>query len=323
MGKLLFKCAFTALFLGCVLFAGSLAYWRTEAFQELERTEDTARFREMPDTAKIAVFGTSHGEDAFQYPPEGSTFFNFSLAAQTPLYDAAMMRQFQDHIPRGGLVILTVSYMSPYWTGTEESFDSRQPRYYRILGPENIVDVDLGRYFLTRYFPILTLDPPELAEAFFSHPDGSAVTREEVGRRQLPAESIPSEQERVLRDHGSLIEPVFPEVNPAMWNAYREMLELCREKGWKAVLVTPPYPAEYSACFPGGFYESFLERVSSLAEEYGVPYLDYSHDEAFAGRHDLFKNLDHLNFTGAEQFDRRFFAEAEALGLLDTSPQHP
>ena len=101
------------------------------------------------------------------------------------------------------------------------------------------------------------------------------------------------------------------------------MLELCREKGWKAVLVTPPYPAEYSACFPGGFYESFLERVSSLAEEYGVPYLDYSHDEAFAGQHDLFKNLDHLNFTGAEQFDRRFFAEAEALGLLDTSPQHP
>ena len=55
MGKLLFKCAFTALFLGCVLFAGSLAYWRTEAFQELERTEDTARFREMPGPAKIGL----------------------------------------------------------------------------------------------------------------------------------------------------------------------------------------------------------------------------------------------------------------------------
>ncbi|MBD5148296.1 MAG: SGNH/GDSL hydrolase family protein [Oscillibacter sp.] len=316
MKTLFWKCALLCLTAAAVLFAGSLAYWRTETFQELERVEDTVRFRDMPEEIDIAVVGTSHGEDAFQYPPEGCSFFNFSLAAQTPQYDAAMLRQFGDRIPEGGLVVLTLSYMSPYWTCTEEAFESRQPRYYRILSPENMVDGSLSRWVLTRAFPLLTLDPPEIVEALFGPPPEHSVTREEVGLRQLPQDTIPSEQERILRDHWTLIEPSYPEVNPVMWEAYHEMLDLCARRGWQAVLATPPYPAEYSACFPEGFYEEFRAKAEELAEEYGVPYLDYSHHPDYAASHQLFKNLDHLNFQGAERFDRQFFADVEALGLL-------
>lgn len=319
MKKLFFKCALLGLLTAAVLFAGSLAYWRTAAFHELERAEDTIRFRDMPESIDIAVLGTSHGEDAFQYPPEGFSFFNFALAAQTPQYDAAMLRQFGNRVPEGGLVIVTLSYMSPYWTGTEEAFESRQPRYYRLLRPENIVDASLSRWVLIRAFPLLTLDPPEIAEALFGPPPEPAVTREEVGQRQLPEDTIPSEQERILRDHWSLIEPSYPEVNPVMWDAYHEILDLCAERGWQAVLATPPYPAEYSACFPEGFYEAFRSRAEALAEEYGVPFLDYSHHPDYTGSHQLFKNLDHLNFQGAEQFDRQFFADLEALDLLPSA----
>lgn len=315
MKKLLLKCALLGLMVSAVLFAGSLAYWRTDAFRELERVEDTARFRDMPERIDIAVLGTSHGEDAFQYPPEDCTFFNFSLAAQTPQYDAAMLRQFGDRIPEGGLVILTLSYMSPYWTGTEEAFAARQPRYYRLLSPRNIVDVSLSRWVLTRVFPLLTLDPPEILDAFFGPPPEPAVTREEAGGHALAAESIPQERERILRDHWSLIEPCWPEANPVMWQAYHEMLDLCVQRGWQAVLVTPPYPEEYSACFPEELYPAFRALAESLAEEYGVPYLDYSHHPGYTSRHELFKNLDHLNFRGAEIFDRQFFQDLRELGL--------
>lgn len=98
-----------------------------------------------------------------------------------------------------------------------------------------------------------------------------------------------------------------------MWDAYHDMLDLCREKGWNAVLVTPPYPVEYSACFPDGFYESFLLQVEALSREYGVPYLDYSHEPAFTERYDLFKNIDHLNLDGAALFDGEFFDDIGAL----------
>lgn len=145
MKKLLFKCALLALLVGAVLYGGGAAYKQTNAYRNLERTEETEKFYELPDQVDIAVVGPSHGRDAFHYPPEGMVLFNFSMSSQTPQYDLAMLRQFQDRIRPGGLIILTVSYLSPYWTDTEKQFQDKQPRYYRVLSPENIVDAVQSR----------------------------------------------------------------------------------------------------------------------------------------------------------------------------------
>lgn len=315
MKKLLFKCALLALLVGMILYGGGVAYRQTTAYRNLERTEETEKFHELPDQVDIAVVGSSHGRDAFQYPPEGTVLFNFSMSSQTPQYDLAMLRQFQDRIRPDGLVILTVSYTSPYCTDTEKQFQNKQPRYYRILSAKNIVDVDSGKYWLGRLSPVLTLEPQDLVSAFLVRPELIPTTDERAGHNQLSAEKIADEQTRIKQDHWSAISPVYPNINPVMWNAYHEMLDLCREKGWNVVLVTPPYPEEYNSCFPDNFYESFLLRMEELSQEYGVQYLDYSHALEFAGCYDLYKNIDHLNLEGAAVFDRQFFADIQTLGL--------
>lgn len=314
MKKLLFKCALLALLVGAVLYGGGAAYKRTNVYRNLERTEDTEKFRDMPESIDIAVFGASHGAADFKETPEGAVMFNFALSSQTPQYDLAVLRQFQDRVSPGGLVILTVSYLSPYWTDTEKQFQEKQPRYYRVLSPGNIVNVDRGRYWLERLSPLLTLEPKDLVSAFLVRPELIPTSDERSGHTQLSAEKLADEQNRIQRYHWPSISPVYPDVNPVMWAAFHDLLDLCQEKSWNAVLVTPPYLEDYSACFPEGFYESFLLRMEALSREYGVPYLDYSHDPSFAMRYDLYKDIDHLNLEGAAVFDARFFADLQALG---------
>lgn len=305
------------LIVGAILYLGGAAYKQTNTYRNLKRTEETEKFHDMPASIDVAVFGASHGRDAFKYPPEGAALFNFSMSSQTPQYDLAMLRQFQDRVRPGALVVLTLSYASPYWTDTEEVFQSKQPRYYRVLSAENIVDVDLGKYWINQLSPLLTLEPGKILSAFLSHPPLNPTEDELRGHNRLLEETIPNEQARIQKNHWTeAMAPVYPEPNPVMWDAYHEILDLCQAKGWNAVLVTPPYPAEYNACFPDGVYESFLTLAAKLSEEYGVPYLDYSHDPAFLTRHDLFKNIDHLNLDGAAVFDQRFFTDVRKLGLL-------
>lgn len=317
MKKLILKCALLLFIVGTVLYLGGAAYKRTNTYRNLERTELTEVFREMPDSIDVAVFGPSHGREDFKYPPEGAVMFNFALSSQTPQYDAAMLRQYRDRIAPDALIVLTFTYLSPYWTDTEENFQSKQPRYYRILSPENIVDADLSRYWLGRLSPLLLLEPGDIASAFLTPPSLIDTYDERTGHNRLSPEDVPGERARIEQNHwDGIIAAAYPEVSPVMWDAYREMLELCRERGWKAVLVTPPYLSDYNACFPDGFYEDFLARAAELSEAYGVPCLDYSHDPAFAERYDLYRDIDHLNLDGAAVFNERFFSDVQALGLL-------
>lgn len=321
MRKLILKCALLLFIVGTILYLGGAAYRQSNAYRNLERIEETENLHSIPERIDIAVFGPSHGRDAFKYPPKGQILFNFSLSSQTPQYDAAMLRQYQDQIDPGALIILTFTYMSPYWTDTEDAFQSKQPRYYRILSPENIVDVDLSRYWLGQLYPLLILEPGDIASAFLKSTPLIATSDGRVGHNHLSPEDVLEGQTRIKQDHWGLITPVYPEVNPVMWDAYREMLELCRERGWKAVLVTPPYLSVYNDCFPGGFYESFLSRVEELAEAYGVPYLNYSHDPDFAECYDFYRDIDHLNLDGAAVFNEKFFSDIQALWLLDRNRQ--
>lgn len=191
------------------------------------------------------------------------------------------------------------------------------------MGPENIVDVDLSRYWTGRLCPLLLLEPGDIASAFLKPPPLTATTDERIGHKRLSLEDVPEEQARIERAHwNERIAPAYPEVNPVMWDAYREMLELCRERGWKAVLVTPPCTGVYNACFPAGFYEDFLSRAAELSNAYGVPYLNYSHGPAFAESYDLYRDIDHLNLDGAAVFNQRFSPTFKPWGFLGR-PRRP
>ena len=320
MKKLILKCVLPLLFVGILLHLGGEAYKRTIAYQNLERKEQTEVFRDMPEQIDVAVFGASHGREDFKTAPEGSVMFNFALSSQTPEYDLRLMREYQDRIRPGALVVITASPLYPFYLQREEDFDKLQPRYYRILPPWDMVDPDWGYALRLRISPLLTEDYTKIANAFLHPEELVPTTDERRGGLRLQPEDLPAEKERIHKNHIAPDITSFPEESPAMADAYREMLALCREKGWRAVLATPPYTSEYLECFEEyspEFFRVLDGFLDALSEEYGAARLDYSRDAAFSNRYELFKDIDHLNLEGAALFNGRFFEDVRALGLLD------
>ena len=83
------------------------------------------------------------------------------------------------------------------------------------------------------------------------------------------------------------------------------MIQLCRDKDIEPILVTTPYLAEYPNAAKENdpsFFNDFYGVIAEIQANTGVRYYDYSSDERFSSRYDLFINTDHLNREGARQF---------------------
>lgn len=226
------------------------------------------------------------------------------------------MREYENRFLPGTIVILTVSSLSPFWTDSEATFESKQARYYQVLSPGNIEDADYFRWGKERFFPVLSKSLPELVKAFFYKTPVAPNYIEDVRGKVLKEADIESERKRIMKNHISLISPIYPETNSVMMDSYRAILSHCQENGWPVILVTPPYTDVYNdilETYDKDFYEVFSQAVTAIAEEYGVPYLDYSHDPDYTASYDFFRDVDHLNIEGSKEFDASFFQDASAL----------
>lgn len=317
MKRFLTKCLLLLVLTAAILYAGGVAYTRTVSYRNLERQEETEKFAAVPEQIDVAVFGSSHGRNAFMHPFGETGFFNFSMSSQTPQYDEKMLQQFGGRLQEDALVVLTVSYISPFWTDSEEAFLSKQPRYYRVLDAENIVDVNLSKYYLRKFSPLLTEDLTSIVSAFLTNPP-LVQDPAQLADRQVQPEVLPEDLARIRKDHiENNIDLLFPEVNPVMWQSYRNILSLCQERGWNAVLVTPPYLSAYNNCFSEDFYPVFYGYMEQLSEEFDVPYLDYSHYEDFAENYALFSDCDHLNLDGSAAFEALLLEDLAKLGFAE------
>lgn len=314
MRRFAIKALFLATIVIGILYFGSWLYVHSSAFPVFEQSERewTTAYHTMPDEIDVAVFGSSHAHLAFRSAPYGDTFFNFALSAQTPKYDLMQMLEFQDRIRPGALVVITVSYPSPFWSEHNEGFERLQGRYYRVLSPEHIVDYDPIDDFLHKYFCLMAEDQATIIKSLLAK---DALLASQDGNKQLDVSTIEQQQQAKIDDHLAAIMRCYPETDPVMMESYRQMLKLCKENDWKAVLVTPPYLDEYNDCFPDDFFSTFYEIVGSLSEEYSVPYLNYSHDEWFKDKYSFYRDLDHMNQKGADAFDAVFYERAKKDGI--------
>ena len=315
MRRFLRSCTALLLSVAALLWLGGAAYRQTTAYRNLERTEETEKYQDMPKEITFAAFGASHGRDAFQKEDYGEGFFNFSMSSQTPQYDLMQLREFSGHIAPGATVALTVGYGSPFYSDTEEVFESKQERYYRILSPQNIVNCDVGHWVLEHWSPVMTTECGSVLSAFLHPEELRKDTNTLYGRQELTQEVLTDEQKRIQRDHVQPSIVTMPDGSPVMLDAYREIFSLCEKNGWNAVLVTPPYPVVYTECFPPEMLARFCEIMEALSEEASVPWLNYSQDSEFTENFAYFKNIDHLNLAGAHAFAADLQPKLAELGL--------
>jgi hypothetical protein len=95
------------------------------------------------------------------------------------------------------------------------------------------------------------------------------------------------------------------------------MLQICKESGFKPVLITTPLSESYLELFPEEMTRKFHQDLNDIRVNFpNVPYLDYESDERFYTHTELFYDSQHLNQAGGELFTLILAEDLQRLGLL-------
>ena len=264
------------------------------------RYSDTFKFGSIPDQVLVSNIGSSHAEYGIQYDrcPElkGSiSTFNFALASQSYDYDLALLNMYQDHLAKGGILFIPISYFSfNDEVVNDVEKESMQARYYSFMSPKYIPDYSLYKDIITHRLPILSADEDLLnwitsSLSLKAHAEGSTLTQEEA------IEKAEARYDRHFLHKENLFYPERTE-------QIKEIITFCKEREITPVMITIPVTRYYHDLISDDFFNEFYQTINAISEETSVPYYDYSYDARFRGNLSLFNDSDHLSNDGSVYF---------------------
>ncbi|MCQ2497642.1 MAG: hypothetical protein MJ133_01540 [Lachnospiraceae bacterium] len=277
-------------------------------------TDDIYAYESMPSELQICNFGSSHGVYGYNYEnyEEKYNCFNFGLVSQSLSYDYRLFQNYENHIGKGAVVFITISYFSLFGKDEtlEDDFESKNKRYYSILPPSLIKKYDFTTDLYTYKLPILGIDPEvmwgKMVRSVLRIEEPQEVVDEDI----VSTENVDLHEDakkacgRHVDNAGKHDENGNFIVNQEEVQALYDLIHMCKNKGAIPILIITPYLREYTDEVKkvDGFYEQFYELLSEIAEKESVEYYDYAFDERFNARYEWFMNSDHLNETGAKEF---------------------
>lgn len=286
--------------------------------RKLRVTDGTAKMRNVPDNIQICNFGSSHGQNGFNYEDASEKYvcFNFAMGSQSLVYDYKIMQKFRDKISKGAKVFIVASYFSffgiPETQGAD--FESKNKRYYRFLPPEYILQYDARTDFYVHYFPALAADNlVSLVQMLFPSLGGGKQTLDLHDLKQIGLDRFKYHFEGMLNKKGERI------LKHESMEVIYGMINLCRELEAVPILVTTPFLKEYSLPakeYDPSFLGDFYGVIQKIVSDTGIKYYDYSTDERFVHDYSLFFDTDHLNRKGARLFTDTLLLEALSIDVM-------
>ncbi len=303
--RFLLLAGLTALLLLCL----SLVYLQFLNTDYERSVESTLQYKYMPESIDIGCFGSSHIGSGFQalvYHGKG-TMFNFNLPFQIPTMDAELYDYSKSRFSKHAIVIIDLSCFSLYYDNTSD-MDSMK-RYVTFLPLRDLPGLPAKLFKLFRIIDFSF-------EPVFAALQGKTA---EHGTDYRTATTTSRFSEETLREMGISRAETFlsyipsQSVNKRTDQALRGMLEDCLRRGYRPVLVTTPYLSVLNNAFSEEFLKQFHADCQVYADDYGIPYLDYSHDARFATAKDYFVDTDHLSTEGSEVFMQIFFDDLKTF----------
>jgi DltD protein len=293
--------ALIGLALLCVL---NSLYVRTNGYKSLD---NRYKFYSIPDSIDVINLGSSHGERGFSYEGiEGISGFNAAMGGQNFYYDSKFLQKFCEKLSPSCTVIIPISYFSFMQA---RDYGNQRLLYYRFFDYGSIQNHHLTEYIQNKLLPIVGAslnikyivdDKPAIE---FQHIGGILRADDVEGYRQ----SAESAYQYFLKVRGQGGNEGFNTEN------LEGILGYCQEHGFKPVLVTTPFTKYYNEEFSSGFFSDFYARINRISSQYGVSYLDYSHDPRFTDHLEFFVDSSHLNQAGQEAFTRIVLSDSGVI----------
>lgn len=301
MKKFFIKIVTFFLVLCIIILSLNFLYTRSYGYKKVV-LGDTEKFYHVPYNINICNFGSSHGVYGFKYDDKNS--FNFAMSAQDFYYDFLILKQYSSHLSLGCKVLIPVSYFSFGVDPTNPKITYINPRYYAFINDyKKIRDFSYKNLIIYKLIPIFSAG--KNFEYIYSKEKKISEQNQMLIQRRnevlAKGKKMFIEGEKKSSDHKFL-------TYESQYNKNKkiliDMIDFCKKKGFKPILITTPYSEEYNDSFDAKDYYDFYKNISDIQKKEGIPYFDYSHDERFQSNKMLFLDVDHLNLTGREKFSK-------------------
>ncbi|MFC2149402.1 hypothetical protein ACFLQ8_01750 [Candidatus Auribacterota bacterium] len=265
------------------------------------------KFEDVGHDLEIINFGSSHGMRSLDYGKLESRTFNFALPSQSLYYDYQLLNRYAGHLSDNCVVLIVLSYFS--FGSNKVVVDSDNSRYYSLLSKKSIYDYSFSNYFKYKLFPIFTAK-----ESLFC-----IFNDKKSADDHIKMISSNMYQENELDDVGKKrADFIGRTVDAGNYKGNSEylvkMIGLCRERKLIPIMVVTPYTRYFNShVSKKPYYKEFYRIADQVSKKYGVPFLDYSRDELFEDRTDLFMDADHLNLKGRVMFTEILLKDIEKI----------
>lgn len=310
-------------------------YYYTDVYGEVQR------FNDVPYDITFANFGTSHGLAAFRYDENDKSSYNFALSGEDIYHDYMTLKQFSDHLSKGCIVTIPVSYFS-FCLSTEEP---SQKRYYTYLDKQYIRDFSYETLINTKYVPVLRsieflfkdligdqdinsenfMDDPEQAlinaKSIAANVSGDIVAYAEDNELTAQEDAAKADQ---LRRHAASRSESWRSGRMVVGKHYIDdntdllidMINYCKDNGFKPVLITIPVYSALTSEFSKeelDFY--YFSNINKVIKSTGILYINYSEDARLVDNTAYYNNSDHMSEEGGKAFLKIYKNDLKANGF--------
>ena len=253
---------------------------------------------------KIINVGSSHTTYGIKYF-ENIKGYNMGLSSQKFYYDFEILRKYHNRFAKNCIIIIPISVFS-FYSGNDVKDISRN--YIQFLNQNVLIGINKNEYFLGKYFSVtqpMKRIPKILKYIVISLKNRKFDKKYVVYSKDLSFEEKQKDVVETAVNHLEIYNPKSLSNKKTGINQLINILNFCKEKGFKPILISTPMTYLYNEQIgEKNYQERIYDNIKEVEKQIGKKYLylDYSHDKRFINNLEYFYDSDHLNEKGAEYF---------------------
>lgn len=300
----------------------NVLYKRTNHYKNSLLTSPTLT-DDVPTDIKLAVFGSTYAQYAFSsmWQMGLNRTHNFALPCESSEADLVKLRYFADYLAPNCVIAITLAPCNTlyHWGQLNEGL-----KHYGFMPKKEKKDWKLLSY-IKYHLPLFPLNIRKAARIIRDSKRVKSIY-ELVPQRVFSDEQTTKNAQKMaeiwiklfglvdLKEKISRPENIHEvETNTAI---ITQMVDFCHEKGFRPVIVVPPFAAKLNACFSDEYIQSTLGQVYEKARQRKVNIYDYRKDDRFQNNSGLFADgVFLLNQYGSEKFVKCLFDQMQTEGF--------
>ncbi len=275
--------------------------------------------KQIPDDIKIVNTGSTYAKFAFgSYGDMGLNAFNFALRNQGLRYDYTILKQYCNKIDKGAIVLITLSPEILLFDNSDNDL-----LYYKILQKKYINNYSFFRK-LKSNLPIIT-NPKKIKKIIKDVNQIDCVY--DIYPEYMTEDCQEEEMKHLITiwtDMFKLKDFKNPEISSELMKVMETnqkniigIIELCREHGWKPVIILPPFGEKLNKYFTReSLYKTIGKTLEEIREKEDVTVINYQYMEYFQNKPYLYVDGAFLlNRTGSFRFINILFNDLKEKNI--------